>query len=102
MTNREYITAVTSKFNFSDADIEVLFENQKETIDPDAECDVKAAKTAIVREIATILPLYNVSEGGYSISWNFDALRLWYRMACAELGIIPEGMSPTVKSVSVW
>ena len=102
MTNREYITAVTAKFNFSDTDLAVLFENQKATLDPDAECDVKVAKTAIVNEIASILPLYNVSEGGYSISWNFDAIKLWYRMACAELGIIPEGMSPTLKSVNVW
>ena len=103
MTTREYITATTAKFNFSDTDLAVLFENQKSLIpDPDAECDPIACKKAIVAEIANILPLYNVSEGGYSISWNYEALKLWYTMACKELGIVPEGFTPTLKAVSVW
>lgn len=103
MTNAEYIAAVTRKFNFSATDLEVLYENQRGIIaDPDAECDTTACKRAIVAEIANILPLYNVSEGGYSISWNYDALKLWYTMACKELGIVPEGFTPTLKSVSVW
>ena len=103
MTNAEYIAAVTRKFNFSTTDLEVLYENQKSLIaDPDAECDTNACKRAIVAEIANILPLYNVSEGGYSISWNYDAIKLWYKLACNELGIVPVGTSPTLKSVPVW
>jgi hypothetical protein len=103
ITNAEYIAAVTRKFNFSATDLEVLYENQKGIIaDPDAECDTTACKRAIMAEIENILPLYNVSEGGYSISWNYDALKLWYTMTCKELGIVPEGFTPTLKSVSVW
>ncbi len=102
MTNREYITATTQRFNFSDTDIELFFENQKTNLDPDEECDVTAAKKALITEIASILPLYNVSEGGYSISWNFDAIKMWYRLACEELGIVPTGIIPTVKAVKVW
>lgn len=103
MTNKEYIIAVTQKFNFSDTDLAILFENQKGIItDPEAECDTNACKRAIVAEIANVLPLYNVSEGGYSISWNYEAIKLWYRMACNELGIVPVGTSPTLKSVAVW
>lgn len=101
MTNREYITATTQRFNFSETDLLVLFENQKQ-IDPEAECDTTACKKALVAEIATILPLYNVSEGGFSISWNFDAIKLWYTLACKELGIIPVATTPTLKHVSVW
>jgi hypothetical protein len=29
----------------------------------------------------------NVSEGGYSISWNMDAVKLFYAALCNELGV---------------
>ena len=30
--------------------------------------------------------LQNVSEGGYSISWNMEAVKLYYAALCNELG----------------
>lgn len=103
MNYKEYITAVTARFNFSETDNDILFENQKNIIpDLESEVDVKTAKNAIVREIANLIPLYNVSEGGYSVSWNIEALKMWYNLTCKELGLIPEGTAPTVKKVDVW
>ena len=29
--------------------------------------------------------MQNVSEGGYSISWNVDAVKLYYNALCTEL-----------------
>ena len=28
----------------------------------------------------------NVTEGGYSVSWNMDAVKLFYNALCNELG----------------
>lgn len=30
---------------------------------------------------------HNVSEGGYSISWNMDAVKLYYSALANELGV---------------
>ena len=30
--------------------------------------------------------MQNVSEGGYSVSWNIDAIKLFYNALCNELG----------------
>ena len=29
----------------------------------------------------------NVSEGGYSVTWNMEAVKMWYNAMCDELGI---------------
>ena len=100
MTNQEYIEATTQRFNFSETDLALFWVNQD--LDKEAEADPTACKTALVREIANIIPLYNVSEGGFSISWNFEAIKLWYNTTCAELGITPTALNPTLKHVSVW
>ena len=30
--------------------------------------------------------MMNVTEGGYSVSWNMEAVKLFYRALCNELG----------------
>lgn len=103
MTYREYITAVASRFNASDSDIEVLLANQQSRIpDPDAEVDTNAAKHALCAEFATIIPLANISEGGYSVSWNIDALKIWYNATCDELGITPVGKPRLKNRSNIW
>lgn len=104
MTYKEYFDITTKRFNFTGDDISLLAMNQKDVIpDMEAEVDTRTAKTALVREIANILPIANIAEGGYSVSWNMEALKLWYNMTCAELGIAPIGTTPTAKNKSsVW
>jgi hypothetical protein len=36
--------------------------------------------------MSEILPVANISEGGFSLSWNMDALKMWYNALCKELG----------------
>lgn len=104
MTYREYLTTTTKRFNFSEEDITLLAENQKDIIpDMDAEVDTRTAKTALVREVANFMPIANISEGGYSLTWNIEALRLWYKITCAELGLAPIGATPTATNRSdIW
>lgn len=103
MSYREWITALAKRFDFGGIDTELILFNQKDLIpDRDAEADVKTAKTALCNEFANIIPLSNVTEGGYSISWNMEAIKIWYEATCAELGRVP-AYKPKIKNKSyVW
>ncbi len=88
MTYKQWITATTARFNVSAADVDLILVNQAALIpDPDATVDVITAKRALVAEFASVIPMANVSEGGFSISWNMDAVKLWHKSICQELGI---------------
>lgn len=103
MTYKEYIIKTVSKFQVGADDVELILCNQSTLIpDPEAQVDAKIAKTALCKEIATLLPLANISEGGYSISWNWDALKLWYNATCSELGL-SNASKPKIRNKSnVW
>lgn len=103
MTYREWMTKTGARFQISADDIDLILTNQAETIpDADAQVDVKTAKTALCKEFASIIPLANISEGGYSITWNWDALKLWYSQTCAELGL-DDVTKPKIRNKSfVW
>jgi len=90
MTYKEWITATAKRFNIGSADVELMLFNQRSLIpDENVEADVFIAKTALCRELASLIPLFNISEGGYSISWNWEAIKFWYNQTCSELGIVP-------------
>jgi len=100
MTNKEYIVAKLSKFDVEDSDIEiVLVENE---LNPDSNVDVKACKTAVCKSLSQWIPVSNVQEGGFSRSWNIDALKLYYESLCKELGVTSV-IQPSVRNMSnVW
>lgn len=97
MTYREWMTAMTARFNMTDTDINLILTNRG--IAPDEEVDIQTAKVALCHEFASILPLANISEGGYSLTWNIEGIKLWYRQMCNELGIVPVGL-PRVRNAS--
>lgn len=100
MTYKEYITATTARFGLTEADVDLLLINQNLIGEDDV--DVTKAKTAMCKEFATLIPLQNVSEGGYSITWNIDAVKLWYHSTCAELGLT-DTTKPRLRNRSnVW
>ena len=53
-----------------------------------APADIAACDLAAYNRVSVVLAsmMQNVSEGGYSISWNMDAVKLWYNSICRELG----------------
>lgn len=103
MTYKEWMTATAARFGLNAAEVELILVNQAGAIpDPLAEVDTTTAKRALCAEFATLIPLANISEGGYSVSWNFEAIKFWYNQTCSELGITPQG-KPTVKNRSnLW
>jgi len=86
MTNKEYITKSLSGLGVSDDDIDIIL--LKSGLDGSQEADVKSADNAIYDRFSVVLKVatQNVSEGGYSISWNLEAVKLYYSSLCTELG----------------
>lgn len=94
MTYKEWFTATCSQFGLDATQIDVILLNQG--ITGTATVDVKAAKTALCKEFTMLIPIANVSEGGYSQSFNLEAVKLWYNMTCKELGL-KESARPKIK-----
>jgi hypothetical protein len=101
MTTRQYIKAVLSKFEVGDTLIDlIVVEN---SLDPGSEVCVDESKRAICRSLGAWLPVHSsVSEGGVSMSWNLDAIKLYYSTLCKELGM-DDLTKPTIRDMStIW
>lgn len=103
MTYKEWMTATVNRFGIGAADVELILCNRADLI-PDAEApvDPAIAKRALCFEFAAVIPLANVNEGGYSVSWNLEAIKFWYHQTCAELGITPQGKPKVRNRSNVW
>ena len=100
MTNKKYLQLTLGKFNISSDEIDLLLLNQG-LIGTD-EANAGALQIAMYEEFATLIPLANISEGGYSISWNWDGLKLWYSLLAKKLGRedLSDGVDDTVQDMS--
>lgn len=88
MTYTEWLTKTGARVNMNADDVQLILTNQAELIpNANATVDVRTAKLALCREFAAVLPMCNVSEGGYSVTWNMEAVKMWYNAMCDELGI---------------
>lgn len=95
-TNIGYLTATLSRFGLTQTDIDVIMVEHPEL---EGALDVNLCKNAMYGSFSAILPLANVSEGGYSVSWNMEAIKLWYDKLCKELGK-PSAMKPQIRNRS--
>ena len=88
MTNKEYITKSTNKLNLSEDDIDIII--AKSGLQEDENADFKACDSALYRQFSIVLKgmLKNVSMGGRSISWNIEAVKIFYNSLCAENGFM--------------
>lgn len=87
-TNREYIKKTLSVFNVDDDTIDLILVDDPDLDSEECKLDSTGCKIAIYRHMSNVLPsvCMNVSEGGYSASWNVESLKLWYNSLCKELG----------------
>lgn len=87
MTNKQYLTQSLNGLNVSEADIDIIL--LKSSLDADVVADVSGCDTAVYNRMSIILKgaTQNVSEGGYSVSWNMEAVKLYYNALCNELGL---------------
>lgn len=98
-TNREYISAVLAGTNVSDSDIDLIL--IKASLDGSDAVDTEACDLAVYNRLSVVLKasMYNVSEGGYSVSWNIEAIKMYYKTLCAELGK-PNVLIPVIRNRS--
>jgi hypothetical protein len=85
-TNKEYLTMSLAQLNVSDTDIDVII--LKAGIDGEAPVDVAGCDLAVYNRFSVVIAgmTQNVSEGGYSLSWDIEAVKLYYNTLCRELG----------------
>ena len=95
-TNRDYLSKTLAKFGLTDDDVDIIVAENPEL---NGSLDIKACKVAMHKSFSAILPLANVSEGGYSQSWNMEAVKLWYKSLCSELGK-PNALKPQIRNRS--
>ena len=104
MTNKEYITKSLAGLNVSDYDIEIIM--VKSNIAGDDVANARECDMAIYNRMSVVVKsvTQNVTEGGYSISWNMDAVKMFYNALCNELGVENVLMSrPKVRNRSnMW
>lgn len=104
MTNKEYLSKSLNGLNVSSDDIDVIL--AKAGLDGDAVMtDTKSCDNAVYQRFSVVLKgmTQNVSEGGYSISWNIEAVKMFYNALCNELG--KENVlvgKPKVRNASNW
>lgn len=86
MTNKEYLTKSLSGLNLSEDDVDIIL--LKGSLDANDAVDVRLCDVAVYNRMSVVLKgmLQNVSEGGYSISWNMEAVKMYYNALCNELG----------------
>jgi len=103
MTNQEYLILQLSKFNITTDDIAlILLESGIDGTAPVS--NLNGLKTAVYNYLPGMMAgLSGISEGGYSIRWNYDGLKAWYSFLASELGL-PDKLTekPTVTGVSPW
>ena len=88
MTYRDWFIQTCKRFELSEEDVDLILINQSAFIpDVTADVDVKKAKIALCKEFASLIPLYNLSEGGFSLSWNMEAITQWYNFTSREVDI---------------
>lgn len=87
MTNKQYLSKSLKGLNVSEDDIDIIL--VKSHMSGDSELDVAACDKAVHARFSVVLKgmTQNVSEGGYSISWNMDAVKMYYNALCNEYGL---------------
>lgn len=85
MTIHEYIRQRFAAFgiDISEAQLLDIWANDDWTV----ENVLSDVQLAIVQYIPTLLAYPNVSESGFSVSWNEKGLKEYYGFMCKQLGI---------------
>lgn len=92
MTNREYLSHMLAGLASPEM-IETLAvcsgQSHKACLNLEEEADGRACDLALYNGIPMILArgATNITEGGYSISYNAEALRLFYKALASRLGM---------------
>lgn len=86
ITNKEYMQKALDGLNVSDNDIDLVL--LKAELDADTAVDIAACDNAIYNRMSIVLKsmMQNITEAGYQITWNMDAVKMYYNSLCNEIG----------------
>lgn len=105
MTVREYITKKLQAFNPNDADLSVMAAETGLELDEEYTSDnaqnVGVGLVGIVESLVFAPRVSNVSESGFSMSWNFDNLGKYYLYLCNKYGVTPNDDVTSMLGVSM-
>ena len=89
MSYKEWFERMCSRFGISAEDAEFFLASNPDMIpDPEAEADSKVAMRVLYDEFEMLMPLASsVSEGGYTVSWNWNAIKAWRTAVARKLGL---------------
>ena len=88
MTNREYILQKLSGFNVTEALLADMKVNLNEEYTPSFEMDM--AIIGALEELLLAPDIRNVSESGFSMSWDKTNVGKWYIHLCQKVGRKPD------------
>lgn len=103
MTIREYITSKFQTFGITLSDADMIDISMSVDVD---EQITEANRLEALRAVATsvipqlLLRAKSISENGFSISWDNDALLKYYAWLCAQLGIDDTLNSSVVRDIT--
>lgn len=107
MTNREFITQQMRAFGVTESDLMLSGVNLDGEV-----TDVSVAEKSLIPIVAKMACspfLKNVSENGFSVSWDISKMGWWYRYLCSKYGVKPDadvmaalGMSVIIDRTNKW
>lgn len=104
MTNQEYILQSLSAFGVSPEQADFIL--MKAQINPGGDVDfsnTKALDAAIYYQVPLMAAgMADITEGGYSIKWNMEALRAWMKVLASSLGLSDPFAAKVVNKSYVW
>ena len=89
MTNGEYIRQKLQAFDVNEAILADLSSGVNLDAPYTGEPSVGKALIKALEELILQPYLSNVSESGFSVSWNRDNVGRWYRYLCKKYGVTP-------------
>lgn len=105
MTVREYITKKLQAFNPNDADLSVMAAETGLELNEDYTADnaqnVGVGLVGIIESLVFAPRVNNVSESGFSVSWNFDNMGKYYLYLCNKYGVTPNDDVTSMLGVSM-
>src|SRR5574344_341203 len=89
MNYKEWFERLCAKFGIAAEDAEFFLVSNPDMIpDPEAEVDSKIAMRVLYDEFEILMPLASsVSEGGYTVNWNWEAIKAWRSAVAKKLGL---------------
>jgi hypothetical protein len=90
LTAQEYIETKLKKFgvDFEQIEIKALFIEQSitPTLSIEDSASLKSVQKCLVSMLSEMLLMPNITEGGYSVSWNLDGLKAYLNELNTKLG----------------